>query len=147
MNSDRNIRHDTIEDVNRRWLLALVAALTACSGDPPRRDVLPEKLAGDWTRKEHATPAANTAPERLARFGVQNIETGRYDNAAGGVIHVEVYDVRSDAAALELEQTWRPEAETVVFHRSRYFVVMRFQNAAREALNGFVRELEKILQS
>jgi hypothetical protein len=124
-----------------------VAALAACSGNPPRKNVLPEQIANEWNRKEHATPDPVTAPEKLARFGVQTIETGRYESANGGVVRVEVYDVRSDAAALELEQTWRPEADTVVFHRSRYFVIMRFQNAGREALNAFVRELEKILNS
>jgi hypothetical protein len=146
MNSDRNTAHDTINCVNRRCLLAFVAVLTACSGDPPKRNVLPETIAGEWTRKEHATPPPASAPEKLTRFGVQGVETARYENAAGGVIRVEVYDVRSDAAALELEQTWRHEADTVVFHRSRYFVVMRFENAGREALNAFVRELEKLLQ-
>jgi hypothetical protein len=46
---------------------------------------------------------------------------------------------------LDLAQRWRPSADTVFFQQGRYFVVVKWQQADRKALQEFVRELEKRL--
>ena len=46
---------------------------------------------------------------------------------------------------MDLAQRWRPSADTVFFYRGRYFVVVKWQQADRKALQEFVRELEKRL--
>jgi hypothetical protein len=62
-----------------------------------------------------------------------------------GRLEAEVYELSSDAAALEMEQTWRPAADTVVFHQSGYFAVIRWQNASRQDVSAFVLDMEKRL--
>jgi hypothetical protein len=47
--------------------------------------------------------------------------------------------------ALELVQRWRPSADTLFFYRGRYFVVLKWQDADRKALNAFAAELENRL--
>ena len=51
----------------------------------------------------------------------------------------------SPAVALDLVQRWRPSADTVFFYRGRYFVVLKWQDADRTALQAFAAELEKRL--
>jgi hypothetical protein len=43
---------------------------------------------------------------------------------------------------LELSQRWRPSADTVFFSRGRFFVVVKWQAAQRQALESFIRELQ-----
>jgi hypothetical protein len=49
----------------------------------------------------------------------------------------------SPAAAFEAEQQWRPQADTVAFHRDGYFFVIRWENADRTAVSAFVRDMEQ----
>ena len=51
----------------------------------------------------------------------------------------------SSAAAFETEQTWRPVADTVAFHKESYFAVIHWENAERTAVSAFVKEMEKQL--
>jgi hypothetical protein len=65
---------------------------------------------------------------------------GEYEGP--GRLEAEVYELTSDAAALEMEQTWKPAADTVAFHQAAYFAVIRWQDADRASVSSFVREME-----
>ena len=39
-------------------------------------------------------------------------------------------------------QRWRPSADTVFFYEKNYFVVVKWQQAERAALQSFVREIQ-----
>jgi hypothetical protein len=54
-----------------------------------------------------------------------------------------LYELSSPGVGLDLAQRWRPSADTVFFYRDQYFVVVKWQQADRGALQEFVRELEK----
>lgn len=72
---------------------------------------------------------------------MKRAQVGEYEGH--GRLEAEVYELGSDAAALEMEQTWRPAADTVVFHQSGYFAVIRWQNASRQDVSAFVLYMEK----
>jgi len=63
-----------------------------------------------------------------------------------GKIEARVYALSSPAVGLDLAQRWRPSADTVFFYRGRYFVVVKWQEAERKALEAFVKELEQRLE-
>jgi hypothetical protein len=44
---------------------------------------------------------------------------------------------------MEVEQTWKPIADTVAFHKDTYFTVVHWENADKSAVAAFVRALEK----
>jgi hypothetical protein len=96
-----------------------------------------------WKRSALAQKAAADLPAEVRRFGVRRADTATYQGP--GRLDVDLYELNSEAAGLELEQTWRPAANTVVFHRDRWFAVVRWESAEREAVTAFVRALEKQL--
>lgn len=98
---------------------------------------------GDWKLSQMKDIAPTAAPETIRRLGLKRAQAAVYDGA--GQITVEVYELTSDAGALEVEQTWKPSADTVAFHRESYFAVVRWTGADRGAVTAFVRELEKQL--
>ena len=80
-------------------------------------------------------------PEQIRRLGIRRAGTAVYEGA--GTLNVETYELTSDAGALEAEQTWKPVADTVAFHKNGYFTVVHWENADKQAVATFVRELEK----
>jgi hypothetical protein len=126
----------------RRWLLLTLAA-AACrqAGMPP--NLLPETVADVWHRTSLDNPAVSDAPDPVPRSAVNHFQTASYEGP--GKVRVRVYDLESPAVALELVQRWRPSADTVFFQRGRYFVVLKWEDADRKALEALVAELEKRL--
>mgnify|MGYP001619534892 CR=1 FL=1 len=82
-------------------------------------------------------------PEAMRRFGAIRIHSATYQGQ--GKIEATVYELRTDAGGLELEQTWKPAADTVVFHHGRYFAVVHWEGADRASVTAFVRELRKLV--
>jgi hypothetical protein len=74
-------------------------------------------------------------------LGLKRAQVAEYEGP--GRLEAEVYELTSDAAALEMEQTWRPIVDTVVFHQSGYFTLIRWQNASRGDVSAFVLDMEK----
>jgi len=79
----------------------------------------------------------------VPRTAVNWIETASYEGP--GKIETRVYGLAAPAIALDLVQRWRPSADTVFFHRGSTFVVLKWQQADRQALELFVRDLESRL--
>jgi hypothetical protein len=128
----------------RRSVVLLLAMLAGCAPRPAAGPALPER-AGEWSRQSHREAPAGSAPEGIARFGLQKVELADYAAPGGETLRAEAYQLASGAAGLELEQTWRREPNTVAFHVDRYFVILRYTSADRSLLNGFVREVQRHL--
>jgi len=128
-----------------RWLALAVglAAGGACRRTAPPADLLPSTVAGVWRRSALDTVAAGDAPDPVPRTSINRLQIGSYDGP--GKIEARVYELDSPGVALDLVQRWRPSADTVFFYRDQYFVVLKWQDADRKALQAFVTELEKRL--
>ena len=74
---------------------------------------------------------------------MQRVETASYEGA--GKLEARVYELASAGVGLDLAQRWRPSADTVFFNRGRYFVVVKWEQAERKALQEFVKETERRL--
>jgi hypothetical protein len=106
-------------------------------------DLLVETVAGVWHRTALERPPVSDAPDPVPRSAVEQFQTATYEGP--GKIEARVYALDSPAVALELVQRWRPSADTVFFYRGRYFVVLKWQDADRKALQAFMADLEKRL--
>jgi hypothetical protein len=114
--------------MNRRTWLAVVLATSGCTR---RKEplVLPSQAGGGWTLQEskhdgNKTTATYTGP---------------------GVLHVEVEDTGSSAAALDRAQRFRPQPDLVFFYKDDYFVTVRWEKAERDKLRQFMHDLEKAI--
>jgi hypothetical protein len=122
------------------WLALLFCG---CRHETPLPDLFPETVAGVWHRTSLETPGVSEAPDPVPRTAINRLETAGYQGP--GKLDARVYELDSPGVALELVQRWRPSADTVFFYRDRYFVVIKWQDAQRKALEGFIAELEKRL--
>jgi hypothetical protein len=123
--------------VTRRYWTLLALASTACR-DPSRgaASLLPPRLAG-WQRKSlRGIPPPKPAVLRAFE--------GKYEGA--GKLTVDLYEAKVSGTAFEMTQHWREAPNTVFFDKGRYFVVVKWEQADREALTAFVRGLEKELE-
>lgn len=66
--------------------------------------------------------------------------------AGPGALTVNLYEAKVSGTAFEMTQHWRATPDTVFFDKARYFVVVKWQQADREALKTFVRALQKQLE-
>lgn len=131
------------------WLgLALAFGVTAapggCRRSEPGLDLFPPIVAGSWHRSALQDLAASDAPDPVSRTSINRLQTASYEGP--GKLEARVYELDAPAEALELVQRWRPSADTVFFYRGRFFVVIKWQDADRKALEAFVRELETRLE-
>lgn len=116
--------------------------LVACGGaSRPAAPLFPGSV-GTWKLRQSSDLPAGAIPESIGRLGVRRSGSGEYEGA--GTLRVEIYEMTSSAAALEAEQTWRPVADTVAFHRESYFTVVHWDGAARGSVPEFVREMQKL---
>lgn len=123
------------------WLpLALAAACGACRQSPPRADLLPPTVAGVWHRSTLQNVGSGDAPDPVPRTSINHLQVATYDGP--GKLEARLYELDSPGVALDLVQRWRPSADTVFFYRDKYFVVLKWQDADRKALEAFVRDLE-----
>ena len=97
-------------------------------------------MAGVWKRTALVNPPASSTPDPVPRTAVNRLQTATY--AGPGKLEARAYELDSPAVALDLVQRWRPSADTVFFYRGRFFVVVKWDQADRKALEAFVRELE-----
>jgi hypothetical protein len=119
----------------------LCLVLIACGKGPANAPLPFAQTVGEWRLAGIRESPGAEAQDPMRRFGVQRIEKAEYEGP--GKASVEVYLLSSEAGGLELEQTWRPQPDTVVFHRGVRFVIVRWQGAGRDAITALVRDLEK----
>ncbi len=120
------------------WILAV--ALCACRHVAPAPELFPQTIAGVWHRTGLLNPSLSDSPDPVPRTVVNRFQTATYEGP--GKLEARVYELDSPGVALDLVQRWRPSADTVFFYRDQYFVVVKWQEADRKALEAFVREME-----
>jgi hypothetical protein len=129
--------------ITRRILVASAILVAGCAKPGvPRTNLLPESL-GVWRRtalQEVSNPADTDV---IPRGSIRRVQKARYEGA--GNADVTLYELTSSAAALDAVQRWRPAPDTVFFYRDEFFVVVKYQDAERKALNALVRDLDKHL--
>jgi hypothetical protein len=130
--------------MTRRAWIPTALALGACRrASLAPFDPFPDTVAGVWRRTAMRDPSASEAPDPVPRTSVDRLRTASYEGP--GHIEARAYELTSSAVGLDLVQRWRPSADTVFFNPGRCFVVIKWQNADRKALQDFVREIEKRL--
>jgi len=131
------------KQMTRRKCAWLVLALSACRERTPLpADLFPQTL-GAWRRTGQRDLPISEAPDPVPRSNSGPARSATYEGP--GRLEVRVYAMDSIDAGLALAQRWRPSADTVFFNQGRYFVVVKWQQADRQALREFVREMEKRL--
>ena len=127
----------------RKWMW-LALALGACRRNAPLpANFFPETVANVWRRAAARNLPVSEAPDPVPRTSVERLQVAAYEGP--GKIEARVYELSSPDIGLDLMQRWRPSADTVFFNRGQYFVVVKWQQADRKALQEFVRELERRL--
>ena len=126
--------------MERRVCLPLLLALGACARSNKRAAVFPETVAG-WTRTSLRDVSAADAPDPVPRSAVVSVQAAQYEGA--GKLEARAYELARSAVGLDIAQRWRPAADTVFFWAQRWFVVIRWQEADRKALQQFTSALEK----
>ncbi|HJT86362.1 MAG TPA: hypothetical protein VJ732_00870 [Bryobacteraceae bacterium] len=121
----------------------LLAPLAACRPSAPFPDLFPPAVAGGWRRTDLNTVAPSDAPDPVPRTAIERLQIAGYQGP--GKLEARAYELDSSAVALDLAQRWRPSADTVFFYRDQYFVVIKWEEADRKALEAFVRELQSRL--
>ena len=123
----------------RRWL-AFPMALTGCGKRAPAIDMFPETVAG-WKRTWLRDVPVSEAPDPAPRTSVTRLQAAGYEGF--GKLEARAYELSSSQVGVDIAQRWRPSADTVFFWAGRYFVVVKWQEADRRALQQFTRDLEK----
>jgi hypothetical protein len=128
--------------MKRRHWLWLATGSAGCRRSAPAPDLFPATV-GAWRRTALRELSPGDAPDPVPRTVVNRLQAASYEGP--GKLEVRVYDLESPGIALDLVQRWRPSADTVFFYRDKYFVVLKWQDADRNAVKAFVTELEKRL--
>jgi hypothetical protein len=121
------------------WMMLAILS-SACGRVAPMPDLFPQVVAGVWHRTALRDLPVSESPDPVPRNSVDRIQTASYEGP--GKLEARVYQLTSSAVGLDMAQRWHPSADTVFFNQGRYFVVVKWQDAERPALQAFVRELE-----
>ena len=130
----------------RTWLrgsAALASSYAVSCHRTPAPDLFPPVVAGAWRRTSLANVPVSDAPDPVPRTSVERLQVAGYEGP--GKLEARAYELESPAVALDLVQRWRPSADTVFFYRDRYFVVIKWQQADRKALEAFIRDFQSRL--
>lgn len=127
-----------------RACLPLLLALAACACGTRRAavTVFPETVA-DWKRTSLRELPVSETPDPIPRNSVVRVQAAEY--AGPGKLDVRAYELSGSAVGLDLAQRWRPSADTVFFWAQQWFVVIKWREADRKALQQFTSALEKRL--
>lgn len=100
----------------------------------------PQGTEGGW---KLVSSSAIQAPEWMTRLGLKQARQARY---AGPIdTQADIYELRSDAAALECIQLWKNVPAEDRFYKRNLFVVVRSVHPNREMLMDFSRAISKAL--
>jgi hypothetical protein len=124
----------------RRIALLAFAFVCGCRSEMPASSGLEETMAG-WRRTSLADLAAPSAPDPVPVKAIRHAWRGSYQG-------LSVLDVRVYQLALDLVQRLRPPVDSAYYYFDHvYFVAIQWRDADLEAIQGFVRELEKRLSA
>ncbi len=117
--------------------------LSACSHGAGEMPKLPDSVPPGWQLKSLAQTDPNAAPDTVRQLGFARSWRGEYTGP--GIAHVDLYELKSSAAGLEMTQRWRAAANTVTLFNARYFAVVHWESGERAAITALVGRLEKSL--
>ncbi|WP_155121433.1 hypothetical protein [Bryobacter aggregatus] len=101
---------------------------------------IPKSVAGGWTL---TTSEETAAPEWMQRLGLKQARRARY---AGPIdVEADIFELRSDAAALECTQLWKRAPGDSPSMKRNLFIVVRSPHPQRELVMDFSRALENSL--
>jgi hypothetical protein len=129
--------------VSKFSALFSLLVVTCCSHGTGESPKLPQSAAFGWQLKSVTATPVESAPETVRQLGFSR--SWRAEYAGPGTAHVDLYELKSEAAGLEMTQRWRAAANTVTFFNARYFAVITWGSADRAALTALVGTLEKSL--
>jgi hypothetical protein len=130
--------------MRRKWMwLPLAFVPGACREKAPPPELLPETVANAWRRTSLREAPVSEAPDPVPRSSVNRLQTAEYEGP--GKLDVRVYELTSSAVGLDMVQRWRPSSDTLFINPGRYLVVVKWQQADRQALSEFMREMDKRL--
>jgi hypothetical protein len=129
-------------------ILAAILVVGAAAGcrrnSAPAPDLFPATVAGVWQRTAAREMPVSEAPDPVPRTSVERLLTASY--AGPGKLEARAYELDSPAVGPDLARRWRPSSDTVYFSRGRWFVVVKWQQAERGALQAFLQEVERRIQ-
>jgi hypothetical protein len=126
--------------MTRRIWLPLAMILAGCGKPAQLPNLFTETVAGVWRRTSLRNVSGWDAPDPVPRPSIEQLVIATYQGP--GKLEARLYQLSSAGVALDLVQRWHPSADTVFFYSRNYFVVVKWQDADRKALQQFVRVLE-----
>jgi hypothetical protein len=130
--------------MTRRAAVALLAVCAACGRRELPVEPFPTSVAG-WNRTGLREIPVAEAPDPVPAANVRRVQAATYDG--GGKLEARAYELKNRGVGLDIAQRWRPAADTVFFWAQDYFVVVKWEQADRKALQEFTRALEKRLNA
>jgi len=119
--------------MRRYWTMVALAACACSHTARTAESLLPETVNRAWQRK-------SLSPITPPQATVQRAFEATYEGA--GKLVVDLYETKASAVAFEMTQRWKPAPDTVFFDKGVYFVVVKWEQADRQALTAFVRGLQ-----
>ncbi|MGB9609839.1 MAG: hypothetical protein ACPL7M_02620 [Bryobacteraceae bacterium] len=120
----------------------VVTMLAACVRMPASRiPELPPQVAIVWKRTGVDRPPPDSLPQALRAAAPAEWVRASYQSYAT-VVLVDVFRMRSAAAALEARQRWKNEPGSVAFHHRDLFVVCSSPMETTQGLAEFSAKLE-----
>lgn len=127
----------------RIGLAAILALFLASCQSESRPFAIPQMLEGGWRQASVSATVPSRQPEWMSRLGISKASTVRYDGSVEA--EVDIYELRSSAAALECMQLWKRSPGESFLMKRNLFVVIRSTHPNREMVMDFSRALEKAL--
>src|ERR1035441_314681 len=124
-------------------ILVCALSLASCRRAPAPMPDLFTEVAGAWYRTSLRELPPSLAPDFVPPAAIERIRAASYEGP--GKLDARVYQLTSPAVALDVVQRWRPVPGTVFFYSGRFFVLIQWQTADRQALQEFVGALERKL--
>ncbi len=123
-----------------RLIITLLALILSSCTSENKPLAAPQGLEGGW---KLASAAPNTSPEWMQRLGLKQAIKANYTGTIDAT--ADIYEFRSDAAALECIQLWKNVKSEDRFYKRNIFVVVRSAHPNREMLMDFSRAIQKAL--
>ncbi len=107
------------------------------------KEILPVQVQRAWTLDETRAIPIEEVADSIRGAGLKQALFAGY--RGNGRIRVRVFDMGSDAGALEVLQKW-PPADGLAFYKGKYFILGEANDVDRATLSSFLQALHKDLK-
>jgi hypothetical protein len=126
--------------MHRRTLLTAALGVAACrTSSKPLDSVLPQQLAGGWSRGDVQSPAGDT-PVIVTELRPANSAEATYTGPSS--VRRRVFEMKSETSAFDLIQKWR-QADGLAAYKGPYFLIA---NGRADATPTVITDLLRKLQ-